>query len=87
MKRFVIEIQNLVVDASVMAPMPAERFRRAVETALRQRIENGGAPPQVVAKQSVTMSVATANRAGADGPAALAGQVAQVVYQSLPRRA
>lgn len=87
MKRFVIDIEKLVVDGAAITPMMGKSFRRQVERALEQRLESRGRPPQVVAKQSVMISIATADGHRPGNATSLAGQLAQGIYQSLAKKA
>jgi len=86
MRNFTVEIDKLVVDAAGIAPMQGEQFRALVEQALRQCLQNHGAPSAVVAKENVGVAVPEFREHGRNGGARLAGQVAQAIHQGLTRK-
>jgi hypothetical protein len=85
-KRFAVEIDNLVVDAAGIAPMHGEQFRTLVEQTLQQRLNNHGAPSAVAAKESVNVAVPKLEERRHAGGVRLARHVAQAIHQSLMRK-
>jgi hypothetical protein len=85
LKRFIIEIDNIVVDAVDIAPMHGEQFRVLAEEALVRQLKIAGAPSELAAKESITIGAPEAG--GHASPAQLAIQVGRAIHQSLTRKA
>jgi len=85
-KRYEIEIDELVVDAAVILPMRGEQFKAMVEHALQQRLEGAGAPPSFAAKEAITISMPSASTQSTSGGIQFARRVAQAIHQGMTRK-
>ena len=87
MKRYEIEIDELVVDASAISPMRGDQFKALVEQALQQRLEAAGAHSSLAAKEAITISMPSASPQITSGGIQFAGKIAQAIHQGMTRRA
>ncbi len=86
MKRYEIEIEELVVDAAYISPMRGEQFKAMVEHALQQRLQSAGAQSSFVARETITISVPPASPRSTSGGIQFAGKVAQAIHQGMTQR-
>jgi Arc/MetJ family transcription regulator len=85
-KRYEIEIDELVVDASAISAMRGDQFKAMVEQALQQKLEGAGAQSSFAAKEAISISMPPAPPQSASGGIQFAGKVAQAIHQGMTRK-
>jgi hypothetical protein len=86
-KRFEIEIDELVVDASAISPMRGDQFKAMVERALQLRLAGAGDQLSFAAKEAITISIPPGSPQSTSSGIRFAGNVAQAIHQGMTRRA
>ena len=86
MKRYEIEIDELVVDAAAISPVHGDQFKEMVAHALQQRLENAGALSSLAAQEAITISMPPGSSQIASGGIQFARKVAQAIHQGMTRK-